>query len=109
MPSPQPAICQRICFCARVLRCAAHRAMALACHAEQKVGLESSYWLAVQSWFAKVAPAVKKNAPMQLVTTGIDGFYQASNCASNTYVAPQAHSGCYACVCRSIVSCPGCV
>ena len=81
--------------------------MALACHAERKVGLASSYWLAVQSWFAKVAPAVKKNAPNQLVTTGIDGFYQASNCASDTYVTRQAHSGCYSCVYRGIMSCPG--
>ena len=32
----------------------------------------------VQAWFAKVAPVVKSYAPNQLITTGIDGFYQAS-------------------------------
>ena len=43
----------------------------------------------MQAWFAQVAPVVKKNAGKQLVTTGIDGFYQTSNCASDVY-APEA-------------------
>ena len=38
----------------------------------------------IQSWIATVAPYVKALAPNQLVTVGEDGFYQKSNCQSNT-------------------------
>jgi mannan endo-1,4-beta-mannosidase len=45
----------------------------------------------IQSWIEEVAPYLKSLAPNQLVTVGEDGFYQASNCQSNTCVSPRLY------------------
>ena len=39
----------------------------------------------MQSWISTVAPYVK-SLTKQLLTVGEDGFFQASNCQSNTCV-----------------------
>lgn len=36
----------------------------------------------LQGWITKVAPFVKRLAPNQLLTFGVEGFMQKSNCAA---------------------------